>query len=105
MNWLGRSLRLLCAIAIAMTATFHVCDVTAARAVELISAAADDAAIGKGKSADVVAVEKCHTCAVVSLPAIAAPVAFVSPVHWIPQGTVLHLTPFLEPTVGPPPRA
>jgi hypothetical protein len=95
---------MLCAIAVAM-ATFHVCDVTAVRSVDLViaSATADDA--GRGRGGDIIAVEKCHTCAVVPLPALTASVTVESPIYIIPRGTVLNLTSFIEPTVGPPPRA
>jgi hypothetical protein len=102
MRWLSRTLRVLYAIALAVTATFHACDVTAANTVGLVFA--DDAS-DKGKASDVVAVEKCHTCAVVSLPVLAASTASDSPMHWIPSGAILHLTPFREAVIGPPPRA
>jgi uncharacterized membrane protein YadS len=102
MRWLNRTLRLMCAIALAVTATFHVCDVTAANAVGLVFAA--DAS-DKGKASDVAAVEKCHTCAVVSLPVLAASAASDSPVRGIPSGAILHLAPFREAVIGPPPRA
>lgn len=101
-----RVVRLVCAVAVALVTTFHVCDATRGNAVDLVSvsmAAADDD--GKATTSSLAAVEKCHTCAVASLPAVLAAEPGTMIVRDVPAGTVLRLAAFIEPTVGPPPRA
>lgn len=86
--------------------TFHVCEASRGDVVDLVSVstvAADDT--GKAPTDSLVAVEKCHTCAVASLPAVLAAEPGATIVRDVPAGTVLRLAAFIEPTVGPPPRA
>lgn len=83
--------------------TFHVCDVAAARAVDVVPAFSD--ASDDGTSSDVIVVEKCHICAVVSLPAIITGDDYVKVARSIPPGSTLHVMAFSQPAIGPPPRA
>lgn len=99
----GRLFRLLCALAIAIVTTFHVCDMTATRTVEAVPTMSDSS--DNGSTNDVMVVEKCHICAVVSLPAILSGDGYVKIIRSIPPGSTLHVTPFSQPAVGPPPRA
>ena len=101
-HWLDRSFRVLCAFALAIVATLHVCDVAAARAVDVVTAFSD---ADDGTSSDVIVVEKCHICAVVSLPAIITGDDYVKVVRSIPPGSTLHVMAFSQPAIGPPPRA
>jgi hypothetical protein len=97
-----RAVRLLCALAVAIVATFHVCDAAAAgRTADVVIAAPSG---DEAPSAPAV-VEKCHLCAVVSLPALMAADSTVSIVRSIPAGTTLHVAAFEQPAIGPPPRA
>ena len=101
--WLDPSFRVLCTFALAMVTTFHVCDVAAARVVDVVSAFSD--AGDDGTSSDTVVVEKCHICAVVSLPAIITGDDYVKVARSIPPGSTLHVIAFSQPAIGPPPRA
>lgn len=101
MTWLARSFRILCIIALATMTTLHVCDATTDRSVDMVSAVAAD----KAPAADTIVVEKCHTCAVVSLPAVLGVEDYTPVVRWIPSAPVATLTSFTEPAIGPPPRA
>jgi hypothetical protein len=103
MSWLHRPFRILCIIALAMMTASHVCDATTERVVGLVSVAASSG--DKAPSADKIVVEKCHTCAVVSLPAVLAVEDYTTVVRWIPSTSVATLTSFTEPAIGPPPRA
>jgi hypothetical protein len=98
---LERALRLLCAFAVAIVTTFHVCNAAGGRSVDVVtlSASADE-----GCPPTLKAVEKCHTCALPSLPAILAAEQVVKVVPVIPAGTTLQVTPFSQPAIGPPPR-
>jgi hypothetical protein len=96
-----RALRLLCALAIAIVATLHVCDAAAAgRTADVVIAnpSGDDSPVAPS------VIEKCHLCAVVSLPALMAADAVVCVVRSIPAGTTLHVSAFDQPAIGPPPR-
>jgi hypothetical protein len=86
-----------------MVTTFHVCDVAAPRMVDVVLAFSD--ASDDGTPSDVIVVEKCHICAVVSLPAIIAGDDYVKVVRSIPPGSTLHVMAFSQPAIGPPPRA
>jgi hypothetical protein len=99
---LERALRLFCAFAVALVTTFHVCNAAGGRAVDVVMLSAD---ADEGGSSPLQAVEKCHTCALASLPAILATEQVVEVVHAIPVGTTLQVTPFSQPAIGPPPRA
>ena len=98
----GRALRFLCAFAVAITATFHVCSDAGGRVVSgvALATAADD-----GCPPPLKAFGKCHVCALPSLPAMFAAEPDVQVAHVIPDGTTLQVTPFSQPAVGPPPRA
>ena len=102
---LDRALRLICAFAVALVTTFHVCDAANGNVVELVSVSmkTDDDA-GKIPSSGLAAVEKCHTCAVDSLAVSVPAEPGVTVVRDVPAGTVLHVSTFHQPTVGPPPR-
>lgn len=97
-----RALRLLCALAVAIVATFHVCDAAAAGRMADVAIAAPS---GDDSPSAPAVVEKCHLCAVVSLPALMTADAVVSIVRSIPAGTTLHVVAFEQPAIGPPPRA
>ncbi|HEY4167124.1 MAG TPA: hypothetical protein VGM96_10125 [Reyranella sp.] len=99
---LGRALRILCALAVAITTTFHVCGATDGRAVDVVAVAADT---DDSCPPPLKAVEKCHICALAFLPAILAPEHNVQVAHVIPDGTTLKVTSFSQPAIGPPPRA
>lgn len=101
--WLDRTFRVLCAFALVIVTTFHVCDVAAARVVDVVPAFSD--AGDDGTSGDVIVVEKCHICAVASLPAIITGDDYVKVMRSIPPGSTLHVMPFGQPAIGPPPRA
>ena len=85
-----------------MVTTFHVCNAAGGRTVDVVMVSAD---AEEGCPSPLKAVEKCHTCALASLPAIVAAEQVVEVVHVIPVGTTLQVTPFSQPAVGPPPRA
>ncbi|MBN9086407.1 MAG: hypothetical protein J0J01_05825 [Reyranella sp.] len=106
LSLVDRALRLICAFAVALVTTFHVCDATSANVVELVSLSmkTDDDA-GKSPSSGLAAVEKCHTCAVASLAVSVPAEPGVAVVRDVPAGTILHVSTFQQPTVGPPPRA
>jgi hypothetical protein len=99
---LGRALRVLCAFAVAITTTFHVCGATDGRTVAVVAVAADT---DDSCPPPLKAVEKCHVCALVSLPAILTAEHSVQVARVIPGGTTLQVTPFSQPAIGPPPRA
>lgn len=98
-RWIGRAGRVMCALAVALVTTFHVCDVASARSVDLVIT---DSA--EKQTVDFVAVEKCHTCAVVGFFATAVSSRADTNHTPIPPGAVLSLVPFHEPAIGPPPR-
>ena len=89
-----------------MVTTFHLCDALDGNVVELVSVSmkTDDGA-SKSPSSGLAAVEKCHTCAVASLPALVPPEPSMIVVRDVPEGTILRVSTFHQPTVGPPPRA
>ena len=106
MRLLDRALRLVCAVAIALVATFHVCNATDGRVADIVSVAtATSGDVDGTRPSGLAAVEKCHVCAVASLPALLTAEQAVTVVRTIPAGTTLQVTPFSQPTVGPPPRA
>lgn len=99
---LARALRLFCAVAIAIVTTFHVCNAADGRAIDVVTMPAQ---ADEGCPSPLEAVEKCHTCALASLPAILAAEQVVEMMREIPAGTTLQVMPFRQPAVGPPPRA
>jgi hypothetical protein len=101
MRLLRRSLSVLCALTVAMVTTFHVCNAANGRIVEIVALSAEG---DGGCPPSLEAIEKCHTCALASLPVILAAEQVVELVHVIPAGTTLQVTPFSQPTIGPPPR-
>jgi hypothetical protein len=103
---LDRALRLVCAFAVALVTTFHVCDAVEGNAVELVPMAMKtDGDTSKSPSSGLAAVEKCHNCAVSSLP-VGLPVEpRVALARDVPAGTDLQVSTFQQPTAGPPPRA
>jgi len=101
-RWFGKVTRWLCALAIATVTTFHVCDAVAARGVDLVTVVQD---ASDKKAGDIVAVEKCHVCAVVSFFVVVVSLAPEAPTRSIPSGSILHLASFRQPYKGPPPRA
>src|SRR5262245_37862944 len=101
---LGRALRVLCALAVAITTTFHVCGATNGRTVDVVAVAADTDT-DDSCPPPLKAVEKCHVCALASLPAILTAEHTVQVADVIPDGTTLQVTPFRQPAIGPPPRA
>lgn len=106
MRLLDRALRLACAVAVALVGTFHVCDATGGKVADIvaISAAISDDT-DSSRPGDLAAVEKCHVCAVASLPVLPASDHTVTVVRAIPVGPTMQVTPFNQPTAGPPPRA
>jgi len=94
--------RLFCVLAVALVTTFHTCGLSTAQAAQpiAISVAAEQ---DSSEQADF-SVEKCHMCAVVSLPSFAVAAAAVDrgdctsvPVH--------GLAPFTPSLTSPPPKA
>ena len=100
---LAQAGRLLCALAIAVVTTFHVCDVASARTVDILSVTAET--LDQTNASDVAAVEKCHICAVVHSLAAATTGSTQGAGHVVPPGEMASLTPFSQSYTGPPPRA
>jgi len=97
-----RALRLVCAFAVALVTTFHVCNAASGRIVDVVTVSAES---DGGCPSPLKVVEKCHTCALASLPVILSVDQVVEVVHAIPAGATLQVTPFDQPAIGPPPRA
>ena len=102
----NRLVRLICALAVAMVTTFHVCDALDGKVVELVSVSDktnDDA--GKKPVGNLAAIEKCHVCAVAYIPGMTKADLPDSIVRIVPNGAELGVSPFDQPIIGPPPRA
>ena len=95
-------LRVLCALALAVVTTFHVCGATRGKVVDVVTLSAD---MDNGCSTSLKAIEKCHTCALASLPAHLAAAQVAEVGHVIPVGATLQVSAFQQPAIGPPPRA
>lgn len=101
-----RLVRLLCALAVAMVTTFHVCDALDGKVVELVSVSdKTNGDAGKKPVGSLAAIEKCHVCAVVSIPGMAKADLPDSMMRIVPDGADLTVSPFDQPIIGPPPRA
>jgi hypothetical protein len=101
-----RLVRLLCALAVAMVTTFHVCDALDGKVVELVSVSdKTNGDIGKKPVGNLAAVEKCHVCAVAYVPQMAKVDLPDSIIRIVPNGAELGLSTFDQPIIGPPPRA
>lgn len=85
-----------------MVTTFHVCDATRGTTVAVVALPADS---DNGSATSFKVVEKCHTCALASLPAVVAAEQVVEILHVIPVGTTLQVSSFSQSAIGPPPRA
>ena len=97
--------RVFCAVALAVVTTFHVCGAVSARDIgpaPIVHEASDVS--HQGGDIDVTA-EKCHICAVVSLPAALAGGATLAVPHVVPAGVSPDLISFLPSASSPPPRS
>jgi hypothetical protein len=99
---LARTGRALCALAVAIVTTFHVCDIASARSIDILSEIVAES--DQTNTTDIVAVEKCHVCSAVHLLAAEIPWSVEELVHLVPYGRIEPLTSISQPYTGPPPR-
>lgn len=96
-------LRMFCALAVAIVTTFHVCGFAAARDAGpalVVYQASDHAQTGDVE----MTAEKCHMCAVASLPATLTFASAHNVLHSVPAGASSDLLPFWPSATSPPPR-
>ena len=96
--------RVFCALAMAFVTTFHVCNIATASAsvpTAIYAAGTDDA-----QPADAgLSAEKCHICAMVSLPALTQTAEASPDAVAVRQAPVRSLVSFQTSLAPPPPRA
>lgn len=100
---LAAALRLFCALAIAVVTTFHACNIATAQTPEPAFACAT-AHQDAPDHADLSG-EKCHTCTVVSLPAMMTVASAVDDSTGSVAAPVRDLVSFTPRLTSPPPRA
>lgn len=100
----SRVFRFFCALAVAFVTTFHVCGIATASAAAqtaIHAPAANDAPQDEGSLPG----EKCHVCAMVSLPALTAPAEAAPDRIAVHEALVRDLVSFQASLTPPPPRA
>ncbi len=96
-------LRMFLALTVAIVSTFHVCGYASVQASEP-TFAASVLSSGEPQDAAEMTVEKCHLCAVTSLPALMMSAAAIDAVRIVPSAEPVRLLSFLPATTAPPPR-